>query len=87
MRNIAKFLPAVLLTALCAGALFAAPKTDVYIGITSAGAKRLPVIAMPAFTAQDEAASAAQEVHDTLRADMLYGRYFEVSEDGPAYYA
>ena len=63
----------------------AAPKTDVYIGITSAGAKRLPVIAMPAFTSQDEAASAAQEVHDTLRADMLYGRYFEVSEDGPAY--
>ncbi len=85
MRKIAKFLPAVLLTALCAGALFAAPKTDVYIGITSAGAKRLPVIAMPAFTSQDEAASAAQEVHDTLRADMLYGRYFEVSEDGPAY--
>ena len=85
MRKIVTFLPAVLLTALCAGALFAAPKTDVYIGITSAGAKRLPVIAMPAFTAQDEAASAAQEVHDTLRADMLYGRYFEVSEDGPAY--
>ncbi len=87
MKKLYKSLSAVLLTGLCAGLLWAAPKTDVYIGITSAGAKRLPVIAMPAFTAKEDAASAAQEVHDTLRADILYGRYFEVSEDGPAYNA
>ena len=66
-------------------AAFAAPQTDVYIGITSAGAKKQPVIAMPAFVAKKDIVSAAQEVHDTLRADILYGRYFEVSEDGPAF--
>ncbi len=85
MKKIVKIVPAFLAIICCAGAVFAAPKTDVYIGITSAGAKRLPVIAMPAFAAGADAAQAAQQVHDTLRADILYGRYFEVSEDGPAY--
>lgn len=63
----------------------AAPQTDVYIGITSAGANKLPVIGMPAFVAKENIVSSAQEVHDTLRADILYGRYFDVSEDGPAF--
>ena len=74
------------LLGLCgAGIAFAAPKTDVYIGITSSGGKRLPMIAMPAFTAAQTAQNAAQVVHDTLRADILYGRYFDVSEDGPEF--
>ncbi len=85
MKITRKLFLAALLAGLCGSGLFAAPKTDVYIGITSAGAKRLPVIAMPAFIAKEDIAPAAQQVHDTLRADILYGRYFDVSEDGPAF--
>ncbi|MBO7238676.1 MAG: hypothetical protein J6U96_05335 [Elusimicrobiaceae bacterium] len=71
---------------LCSAAAFAAPKTDVYIGITSAGGKRLPLIAMPQFLAKGEqATNAAKTVHSTLRADILYARYFDVSTDGPAF--
>ncbi len=69
----------------CAGALFAAPKTDVYIGITSAGKQKLPTIGMPAFTADITSQTAAQTVHDTMRADLLFARYFDVTEDGPAF--
>ncbi len=68
-----------------AGALFAAPKTDVYIGITSAGKHKLPTIGMPAFSTDPQSAQAAQEVHDTMRADLLFARYFDVTEDGPAF--
>jgi len=68
--------------------LFAAPtKTDVYIGITSAGGKKLPLIAMPDFVAPQEAQDGAQKVFDTLRADILYTRYFDVSQDGPEFNA
>lgn len=84
MKNFYSFFCTVLL-GLCGVGLFAAPNTDVYIGITSSGGKRLPTIAMPAFSGQGEALSAAQEVYDTLRADILYGRYFDVSADGPDY--
>ena len=84
MKKMQKLFLAALFAGLCGG-LSAAPKTDVYIGITSAGAKRLPVIAMPAFVSDQAIAPAAQKVHDTLRADILYGRYFDVSEDGPAF--
>lgn len=83
MKKPFNILLAALLGLCGAGYLFAAPKTDVYIGITSAGGKRLPVIAMPAFNAKNDAKEAAAQVHDTLRADILYGRYFDVSEDGP----
>ena len=69
---------------LCSGAVFAAPKTDVYIGITSAGGKRLPVIGMPALQTNGAYADAAgQIIYDTLRADILYARYFDVTADGP----
>ena len=68
-----------------AAASFAAPKTDVYIGITSSGGKKLPLIAMPDFIASAEAKSAAETVFDTLRADILYTRYFDVSQDGPEF--
>ncbi len=64
--------------------LFAAPKTDVYIGITSSGGKKLPIIAMPQFIAKDEASEqAAKTIHQTLRADILASRYFDVATDGP----
>lgn len=65
---------------------WAAPKTDVYIGIVSSGDGRLPTIAMPAFSqADDHAQAAAETVFDTLRADILYTRYFQVDTDGPAF--
>lgn len=86
MKIFAKLLLTALVGLCGAGALFAA-QTDVYIGITSAGGKRLPVIGMPAFVAPKDAQDAADQVHDTLRADILYGRYFDVSEDGPAFNA
>ncbi len=71
---------------LAAGVWAAQPKTDVYIGITSAGKQKLPTIGMPAFTASEEGTqTAATEVHDTLRADLLFARYFDVTEDGPAF--
>lgn len=85
MKIIAKLFITALLGLCGASVLFAAPKTDVYIGITSSGGKKLPTIAMPAFVAPETAQTAAQTVHDTLRADILYGRYFDVSEDGPAF--
>lgn len=85
MKKLHKLLLPALIAGLLGTAAFAAPQTDVYIGITSAGAKKQPVIAMPAFVAKKDIVSAAQEVHDTLRADILYGRYFEVSEDGPSF--
>ena len=70
----------------CMSFLWAAPKTDVYIGITSTGKQKLPAIGMPAFTAIDEQSqSAATQVHDVMRADLLFARYFDVTEDGPAF--
>lgn len=86
MKIFSKLLLAALVGLCGAGALSAA-QTDVYIGITSAGGKRLPVIGMPAFVAPKDAQDAADQVHDTLRADVLYGRYFDVSEDGPVFNA
>lgn len=70
-----------------AGRVIAAqPKTDVYIGITSVGDKRLPAIGMPPFRFADEKAQpAAVLVHDVMRADLLFARYFDVTEDGPAF--
>lgn len=72
----------------CGGLLgaWAAPKTDVYIGITSSGDKRLPTIAMPAFSLEEGVTEAvAGTVFDTLRADILYARYFQVDTDGPGF--
>ena len=72
----------------CAASAFAAPKTDVYIGITSSGGKHLPVIGMPQLqAAKGQAADASRLVYDTLRADILYARYFDVSTDGPEFQA
>lgn len=73
---------------LCVGVpSFSAPKTDVYIGITSVGDKHLPAIGMPAFTADSQSYEAAELVHDVLRADLLFARYFDVKEDGPDFNA
>lgn len=73
---------------LCVGApSFGATKTDVYIGITSVGDKHLPAIGMPAFTADSQSHEAAELVHDVLRADLLFARYFDVKEDGPDFNA
>lgn len=84
MKKSAIFLLAVVCICCGAGLAWAAPKTDVYIGITSTGGKRLPVIGMPAFvTTSHVPQQAADTVYDTLRADILYARYFDVSQDGP----
>ncbi len=61
------------------------PKTDVYIGITSAGKQKLPAIAMPTFTVDTASQAAATEVHEVMRGDLLFARYFDVTEDGPAF--
>ncbi len=66
---------------------FAAPKTDVYIGITSVGKNHLPAIGMPAFQADAQGQEAAQLVRDVLRADLLFARYFDINEDGPDFNA
>ena len=71
---------------LSTGLCIAAPKTDVYIGITSSGKQKLPTLGMPAFSALDEQSqTAATQVHDVMRADLLFARYFDVTEDGPAF--
>lgn len=62
----------------------AAAKTDVYIGITSVGNKKLPTIGMPTFTVSTPSITHdAQAVHDVMRGDLLFARYFDVSEEGP----
>ena len=64
--------------------LFSAPKTDVYIGITSRGDNHVPTIGMPVFSFNvSNVENDAQQVHDVIRADLLFARYFDVSEDGP----
>lgn len=64
--------------------LFGATQTDVYIGITSHGDKRVPTIGMPAFSVSaPELREQAQQVHDVIRGDLLFVRYFDVSEEGP----
>lgn len=74
------FLTAVLLSG---SLLFAAPKTDVYIGITSTGDKRLPTIGMPAFAfSPKDIENDAVYVHDVMRGDLLFARYFDVTEEG-----
>ncbi len=65
------------------GAYGAPKKTDVYIGITSAGKHQLPAIAMPVFSADDASREAAVTIHDVMRADLLFARYFDVTEGGP----
>ena len=65
-----------------------AAKTDVYIGITSKGDKRLPSVGMPPFQhsgAAKEATAAADLVHEVMRADILFARYFDVTENGPEF--
>ena len=61
-------------------------KSDVFIGITSAGDKHLPAIGMPDFHS-DSAPSkeAAEEVRGVIRGDLLFARYFEIKENGPAF--
>ncbi len=86
MKRILPFLLTVFLVLCGAGLLCAAPKTDVYIGITSSGGKKLPLIAMPNFvTHEEQTVAAAQKVYDTLRADILYARYFDITADGPQF--
>ena len=58
-----------------------------YIGITSVGDKHLPAIGLPQFVADAQSESAAQLVRETLRADLLFARYFDINEDGPAFNA
>lgn len=74
------------LTVLMIPAFAAGAKTDVYIGITSTGDKRLPAVGMPPFKATgDEATQAADLVHEVMRGDILFARYFDVTENGPEF--
>jgi len=82
-----KIVLAALFAAVCVGLTpaFAATKTDVYIGITSVGDKHLPAIGLPPFRADAQSQEVADLVRDTLRADLLFARYFDINEDGPAF--
>lgn len=63
---------------------YAAPKTDVYIGITSVGNKKLPTLGLPTFTVSVPTIQTdANFVRDVMRSDLLFARYFDISEDGP----
>ena len=75
-----------LLVVIAVGALhaFAATQTDVYIGITSKGNKQVPTIGMPNFIAENALTPEAQQVQDVLRSDLLFARYFDVNDSGPA---
>lgn len=77
------------LIAICAGMhvpALAAPKTDVYIGITSVGDKHLPAIGLPLFRFNSlEEQDAANLVREVMRADLLFARYFDINEDGPEF--
>ena len=82
-----KIVLAALFAAVCVGLTpaFGATKTDVYIGITSVGDKHLPAIGLPPFRADAQSQEVADLVRDTLRADLLFARYFDINEDGPAF--
>lgn len=83
------FTLALFIALVAAGALpaFSAPKTDVYIGITSVGKNHLPAIGMPAFQSDAQSQEAAELVRSVLRADLLFARYFDINEDGPDFNA
>ena len=64
---------------------YSAPKTDVYIGITSSGDKKLPAIGLPTFTVSAPSIQEdADYVREVMRGDLLFARYFDVAENGPA---
>ena len=66
--------------------LYAQAKTDVYIGITSTGSNKLPAIGLPPFKFADEQSrDAAVSVRDVMRSDLLFARYFDINEEGPAF--
>lgn len=68
--------------------LQAAPKTDVYIGITSYGSKHVPTIGMPSFNANEpNAQEMADFIRGVMRSDILFARYFDVNENGPTFNA
>ncbi|MFH1619688.1 MAG: hypothetical protein ABIG11_07255 [bacterium] len=78
---------ALALTFLPPAGLFAS--TDIYIGVASAGKDGgRSLMGMPLFfperpgSAQD--AVLAANIRDTVRSDLMFSRYFEVTETGPA---
>ena len=85
MKNLIKCILPLLLLAGVVNVAFARPNTDVYIGITSYGSQKVPGLGLPEFNAPAKAQNAAQEVRDVLRADLMYMRYFDVQESGPAF--
>ena len=87
MKKILLFAVFVTVSLCLCAPVFSAPKTDVYIGITSVGNKHLPAIGLPPFTADSQSNSAAELVRETLRADLLFARYFDINENGPEFNA
>ncbi len=86
MKKLVSFVAFLAVFFVFCAAFAAQPKTDVYIGITSVGDKKLPAIGMPPFRySEEKAQAAAVQVHDVMRADLLFARYFDVTEEGPAF--
>lgn len=86
MKKLVSFVAFLAVFFVSCAAFAAQPKTDVYIGITSVGDKKLPAIGMPPFRySEEKAQAAAVQVHDVMRADLLFARYFDVTEEGPAF--
>ena len=86
MKKLVSFVTFLAVFFVSCAAFAAQPKTDVYIGITSVGDKKLPAIGMPPFRySEEKAQAAAVQVHDVMRADLLFARYFDVTEEGPAF--
>lgn len=86
MKKLVSFVAFLAVFFVSCAAFAAQPKTDVYIGITSVGDKKLPAIGMPSFRySEEKAQAAAVQVHDVMRADLLFARYFDVTEEGPAF--
>ncbi|MEK7745663.1 MAG: hypothetical protein AAB576_03280, partial [Elusimicrobiota bacterium] len=66
----------------------AAPAAEVYIGVEAARGMGRKALGLPAFVPEDptrlEDGETGVRLRDTLRSDLLYSRYFDLIEKGPA---
>ena len=87
MKKIIFYIGLILVCIVAVSPAFAAKnKTDVYIGITSVGDKHLPAIGLPEFQFDGPLSQEPSKlVREVMRGDLLFARYFDINEDGPAF--